>query len=78
MAIVSFARTHSPTAIRDAAAVAESYSLLGDSDNAFVWLNKAYDPHAGLIYIKVEPKLDRLRSDPRYADLLRRMGLPQL
>jgi TolB-like protein/Tfp pilus assembly protein PilF len=50
---------------------------LGDKDEAFGWLNKAYelrDPQ--LTYLKVGPRFTPLRSDPRYQDLLRRMGLP--
>ena len=50
---------------------------LGDKDEAFAWLDKAYevrDPQ--LTYLKVGPKFTPLRSDPRYQDLLRRMGLP--
>jgi hypothetical protein len=54
------------------------YAGLGDIDRAFQWLDRAYQERAGLlIHIKVEPLLDPLRFDPRYADLLRRMGLPQ-
>jgi tetratricopeptide (TPR) repeat protein len=59
------------------ARVAESYMLLGDKEQALVWLNKAYDAHFGLSFIKVNPTWDSIRSDSRYADLLRRMGLPQ-
>jgi serine/threonine protein kinase len=50
---------------------------LGDKDEAFAWLEKAYevrDPQ--LTYLKVGPKFTPLRSDTRYQDLLRRMGLP--
>ena len=50
---------------------------LGDRDEAFAWLEKAYelrDPQ--LTYLKVGPKFAPIRSDPRYHDLLRRMGLP--
>jgi eukaryotic-like serine/threonine-protein kinase len=51
---------------------------LGDKDEAFVYLQKAYE--GGSIYmcfIKVDPELDPLRSDPRFAELLRKMGLSQ-
>jgi eukaryotic-like serine/threonine-protein kinase len=57
--------------------VAEGYMLLGDKDQALVWLNKAYDARFGLNFIKINPTWDSIRSDPRYSDLLRRMGLPQ-
>ncbi len=58
--------------------VAENYALLGDKTDAFVWLEKAYQQHSsGLIFLKVDPEFDGLRSDPRYTDLVRRMGLPQ-
>ena len=60
----------------DPGAVAAAYAALGDKDKAFFWLNKAYDEH-GLLFIKATRDFDSLHSDPRYADLLRRMGLPQ-
>jgi serine/threonine protein kinase/tetratricopeptide (TPR) repeat protein len=57
---------------------AANYALLGDKDDAFVWLEKAYQQHAGgLINLRVDPAFDSLRSDPRYADLVRRIGFPQ-
>ena len=59
------------------ATVAEGYTLLGDKDQAFAWLDKAYEARLGLNFIKVAPLWDNLRSDPRFTDLLRRMGLPQ-
>ena len=60
----------------DPLSVASAYAELGDKEKAFFWLNKAYDKHE-LLFIKSSPEYDGLHSDPRYADLLRRMGLPQ-
>jgi TolB-like protein/Tfp pilus assembly protein PilF len=58
--------------------VAQLYSSLGDKDKAFFWLNKAYEERAvTLIYLKVDPAFDPLRSDPRYVELVRRIGFPQ-
>ncbi|HEX6045687.1 MAG TPA: winged helix-turn-helix domain-containing protein, partial [Pyrinomonadaceae bacterium] len=54
------------------------YIGLGDKDQAFVWLEKAFQERSNyLVYLKVFPILDPLRSDPRFADLVRRVGLPQ-
>jgi Tfp pilus assembly protein PilF len=51
---------------------------LGDRDQAFEWLEKAYsDRSAWLVNLKVDPFFDSVRTDPRYADLLRRVGLAQ-
>ena len=58
--------------------IAEFYARLGEKDQAFVWLEKAYAQHSdGLVRLKEELGFDSIRSDPRYADLLRRIGLPQ-
>jgi eukaryotic-like serine/threonine-protein kinase len=62
----------------DPAGLAAQYALLGEKDQAFAWLEKAYAEKSGFLhYLKVHPFFDSLRSDPRYADLLKRMGLPQ-
>ena len=54
------------------------YSGLGEKDQAFAWLDKAYEERSfQLQWIKIEPRWDNLRSDPRFQDLTRRMGLPQ-
>ena len=50
------------------------YTGLGQKDKAFEWLERAYEARAMGI-IKAVPTLDPLRSDPRFADLLRRMNL---
>jgi eukaryotic-like serine/threonine-protein kinase len=58
--------------------VAEIYAALGDKDEAFRLLEKAYEEHSSNIpFLAVDPFWDGIRSDPRYADLLRRIGLPQ-
>jgi tetratricopeptide (TPR) repeat protein len=56
---------------------AGDYAMLGDKDAAFAALERAFPGRTELLLVKVDPRLDNLRSDPRYADLLRRMGLPQ-
>ena len=54
------------------------YAGLGDKDEAFRLLEKSYQEHgATLPYLAVDPFWYGMRSDPRYADLLRRIGLPQ-
>ncbi len=53
------------------------YAGLNDKDQAFEWLNKAYQTHSGLSVIKVETTFDNLRPDPRFKDLLKRMNLPE-
>ena len=51
---------------------------LDQKDQAFDWLQKAYEERSDwLRYLKVDPRLDPLRSDPRFPDLVRRVGLPQ-
>lgn len=57
-------------------AIAQVYALLGEKDQAFAWLEKDFrDRNGGLTLIKVMPFLDSLHSDPRFADLVRRIGL---
>jgi TolB-like protein/Flp pilus assembly protein TadD len=64
--------------------LATVYARLSDKDRAFYWLEESYNNqvHSGLgsdIYnwLKTDPMLKPLRTDPRYFDLLRRVGLPQ-
>ena len=52
------------------------YASLGDKDNALEWLEKAYDDRSALLVrIRVDPRLDNLRSEPRFKALIKRMGL---
>ena len=49
---------------------------LGWTDDAFEWLNKAFEERSGwLTYLKAEPRLESLRGDSRFNDLLRRVRL---
>jgi TolB-like protein/DNA-binding winged helix-turn-helix (wHTH) protein len=60
----------------DPFAIATAYIGLEDKDQALVWLERAYDQHSvELASLKVNPAYDFLRSDPRFQDLLRRVGL---
>ena len=55
--------------------VALVYAGLGDKDSMFDWLEKAYDGRdIGLTFLKVEPRWDPFRSDPRFVNLMRRVG----
>jgi tetratricopeptide (TPR) repeat protein len=57
---------------------AEFAARCGEMDAAFAWLEKAYAEHSPLlINLKSDPLLDGLRGDPRFGDLLRRVGLPE-
>ena len=58
------------------ASIALIYVGLGDKDQAMVWLDKAYQARFNPS-ILMRPVFDPLRSDPRFQDLLRRIGLPQ-
>jgi Flp pilus assembly protein TadD len=58
--------------------VALVHTGLGDNERAFEWFEKALQERSSaLTWLKVDARLDRLRSDPRFQDLIRRVGLPQ-
>jgi tetratricopeptide (TPR) repeat protein len=58
--------------------VALVYAGLGEKDQAFAWLDKGYEERSfQLQWIKIEPRLDGLRSDSRFHELMRRVGLSQ-
>jgi tetratricopeptide (TPR) repeat protein len=57
-------------------ALANVYIGLGNKEQTFFWLEKAYEERSNyMVWLKVYPLLDPLRSDPRFDDLLRRIGL---
>jgi hypothetical protein len=58
--------------------IALTYAFVGETDEAFAWLERGYrerDPQ--MIILKASPASDPLRSDPRYQDLIRRIGFPE-
>jgi len=55
-----------------------AYLGTGDNDEVFAWLEKGYAQHSNaLIALKAYPYYDSLRGDPRFQDLLRRLGLAE-
>jgi tetratricopeptide (TPR) repeat protein len=58
--------------------LASNYAVLNDKDKAFEWLEKAFEQRVpGLLDLDLDPDYDNLRTDPRFHDLIRRIGLPQ-
>jgi serine/threonine protein kinase/Tfp pilus assembly protein PilF len=58
--------------------IAQLYADIGDKEHAFEWLKVTYqESDDGLISLKTDFTLDSLRSDPRFAELVRKVGLPQ-
>jgi tetratricopeptide (TPR) repeat protein len=57
--------------------IAGLYSLLGNKEQALSWLEKAYTDHSSkMLDLKVDPDFDNLREDPRFVELVQRVGLP--
>jgi len=62
----------------DPPVIAKAYLAVGDKEQALVWLEKAYAQHSHeLTGLKVTPEFDPLRTDPRFQELTRKVGLPQ-
>jgi tetratricopeptide (TPR) repeat protein len=59
--------------------IAVAYAMAGDKDNAFEWLNKAYEEREGgtITLLKCDPYFEKLRGDPRYLALLHKLGLAE-
>jgi TolB-like protein/Tfp pilus assembly protein PilF len=67
---------HFREATLDAYLVAVGFFYLGDNDKGFEWLERSYsERESGIMEIKNEQALNNIRTDPRYLDLLRRIGL---
>src|SRR5262249_40421191 len=55
--------------------IATTYLALGDRDEAFKWLQKAYEAHSiCMLWLNADPRLDPLRSDPRFIALVQQVG----
>jgi hypothetical protein len=58
--------------------VATIYAGFGEKEQAFQWLQKANDErNTEIVFLKVDPRLDPLRNDPRIDELVKRVGIPQ-
>jgi TolB-like protein/class 3 adenylate cyclase len=58
--------------------IALNYTLIGETDEAFAWLERAYrDRDPLMVALRADARFDPLRSDPHFDDLLRRMGFPE-
>jgi TolB-like protein len=57
--------------------IAEVYAWRGEKDNAFKWLDRSYEQHdGGLTLIKTDLLIESLRTDPRFAAMVKKLGLP--
>jgi len=75
---IAFRQAQRKTGYFSAFEIAELYAGLGDKTQTFHWLNTAYQEHDWLlITLNTNPELDPLRSDPRFAELVRKVGLPK-
>jgi len=75
---VSLAQRKSTAEYASPYAIAELYADSGDKDRAFEWLNTAYQERdESLVQLRTDFTMDSLRSDPRYTELVRKIGLPQ-
>jgi hypothetical protein len=62
----------------DASAIISAYIGVNNKEQAFSWLERAYSQHSNVLTtLKVDPVFDPLRTDPRFDDLLHRVGLDQ-
>ena len=61
----------------DAYYIATAYAGLGDREQTLSWLEKGYEEHSpGMVFLRTDPLMDSMLSDPRYIDLMRRVGFP--
>jgi TolB-like protein/tetratricopeptide (TPR) repeat protein len=69
--------TKSPESAAKAVRIAKTYAVLGDKEQVFVWLEKAFAAHLQeILSIRIDPAFDNLQADPRFQNLRRRIGFP--
>jgi len=74
---IAFRQAQRQTRYYSAFIIATFYASVGDKEQAFHWLNTAYQEHDWLlISLNTNFRLDPLRSDPRFAELVKKVGLP--
>jgi TolB-like protein/DNA-binding winged helix-turn-helix (wHTH) protein/tetratricopeptide (TPR) repeat protein len=74
--ILAELKTRNQAGYVPAAAFVHAYLGLGENEQAFAWLERAYEEHSNiLLFVKVHPYFDPLRGDPRFVELVRRVGL---
>jgi TolB-like protein/DNA-binding winged helix-turn-helix (wHTH) protein/Tfp pilus assembly protein PilF len=74
---LQFQRSNIAAGNQDTMAVARIHSRAGNTDKALIWLEKSFTARrTWIIYLGVDPTFDSLRADPRFASLLKRIGLP--
>ncbi len=75
---VSLAQRKAKTGYASSYGIAQAYADLGDKDRVFEWLNTAYQEHDVLMVgLRTDFSFDSLHADPRYAELVRKIGFPQ-
>jgi serine/threonine protein kinase len=75
---VSLAQRKANTEYVSPYGIAQYYADLGDKDHAFEWLNTAYQEHDVFLFtLRTDFTMDSLRSDPRYAEMVKKIGLGQ-
>jgi TolB-like protein/Tfp pilus assembly protein PilF len=58
--------------------IAMIYAALGNKEQAFQWLERAYEErNTELVFLKVDPRADPLRDDPRFQEFVKKVGIPQ-
>jgi TolB-like protein/Tfp pilus assembly protein PilF len=76
--VLKYHEQPAPDGAQDWVFIAEVYAQLGEKNKAFQWLGQAYQNRDYFMtFIKTDPLVDPLREDPRFRDMLRRVGFPQ-